>query len=70
MTDGLIGNEFNRWHCFKLPDGRIAFGGMTGYTIFNPADIRDDDFQPRILLSNLLVNNKPLPDHSPVETAA
>jgi len=33
--DGLIGNEFNRWHCFKLPDGRIAFGGMTGYTIFN-----------------------------------
>jgi len=60
IADGLIGNEFNRWHCFKLPDGRIAFGGMTGYTIFNPADIRDDTFQPRTLLTNLLVNNQPL----------
>jgi signal transduction histidine kinase/AraC-like DNA-binding protein len=62
IADGLINNEFNRWHCFKLPDGRIAFGGMTGYTIFNPADIKDDAFQPRVLLSNLMINNKPLPD--------
>lgn len=62
ITDGLISNEFNRWHCFKLPDGRIAFGGVTGYTIFNPAAIRDDAFQPRVLLSNLLINNKALPD--------
>lgn len=64
ITDGLISNEFNRWHCFKLPDGRISFGGITGYTIFNPADIKDDTFQPRVLLSNLMINNKPLPDSS------
>ncbi|HTF29790.1 MAG TPA: ATP-binding protein, partial [Flavitalea sp.] len=64
ITDGLISNEFNRWHCFKLPDGRIAFGGITGYTIFHPADIKDDDFQPQVLLSNLLINNKALPDSS------
>jgi signal transduction histidine kinase/DNA-binding NarL/FixJ family response regulator/streptogramin lyase len=64
ITDGLISNEFNRWHCFKLPDGRIAFGGVTGYTIFNPADIKDDDFHPQVLLSNLLINNKSLPDSS------
>jgi len=60
IADGLLGNEFNRWHCFKLPDGRIAFGGMTGYSIFNPADIKDDAFQPKTLLTNLLVNNQPL----------
>lgn len=64
IADGLISNEFNRWHCFKLPDGRIAFGGITGYTIFNPVDIKDDDFHPRVLLSNLLINNKALPDSS------
>jgi signal transduction histidine kinase/ligand-binding sensor domain-containing protein/DNA-binding NarL/FixJ family response regulator len=64
IADGLISNEFNRWHCFKLPDGRIAFGGITGYTIFNPADIKEDAFQPRILFSNLLINNKPLSDSS------
>lgn len=66
VTDGLISNEFNRWHCFKLPDGRIAFGGITGYTIFNPADIKDDDFQPRVLFSNLMINNRSLPDSSAV----
>jgi signal transduction histidine kinase/ligand-binding sensor domain-containing protein/CheY-like chemotaxis protein/methylphosphotriester-DNA--protein-cysteine methyltransferase len=64
ITDGLISNEFNRWHSFKLPDNRIAFGGITGYTIFRPSDIKDDDFQPRVLLSNLLINNKSLPDSS------
>jgi signal transduction histidine kinase/DNA-binding NarL/FixJ family response regulator/streptogramin lyase len=62
ITDGIISNEFNRWHCFKLPDGRIAFGGITGYTIFNPADIKEDDFQPRVLLSDVMINNKSLPD--------
>ena len=62
VADGLAGNEFNRWHCFQLPDGRIAFGGVNGYTVFNPADIKDDNFQPRILLTNILINNKPLAD--------
>jgi signal transduction histidine kinase/DNA-binding NarL/FixJ family response regulator/streptogramin lyase len=69
ITDGLISNEFNRWHCFKLPDGRIAFGGITGYTIFNPADIKDDEFQPRVLLSNLMINNKSLPDSSSITSS-
>jgi signal transduction histidine kinase/ligand-binding sensor domain-containing protein/DNA-binding NarL/FixJ family response regulator len=70
VTDGLISNEFNRWHCFKLPDGRIAFGGVTGYTIFNPAGIWDDEFQPRVLLTNLLINNKALPGNSSVTSSS
>ena len=37
-SDGLPGNEFNRAHKFLFDDGRIAFGGLDGYTIFNPAD--------------------------------
>ena len=37
-SDGLPGNEFNRAHKFLFADGRIAFGGIDGYTIFNPAD--------------------------------
>ena len=37
-SDGLPGNEFNRAHKLLFPDGRIAFGGLDGYTIFNPAD--------------------------------
>ncbi len=37
-TDGLPGNEFNRAHKFLFADGRMAFGGIDGYVIFNPAD--------------------------------
>lgn len=37
-SDGLPGNEFNRAHKLLFFDGRIAFGGLDGYTIFNPAD--------------------------------
>ncbi|NCU04290.1 MAG: hypothetical protein GXC73_09920, partial [Chitinophagaceae bacterium] len=37
-TDGLPGNEFNRAHKFMFADGRLAFGGLDGYTIFNPAN--------------------------------
>ncbi|WP_132053363.1 hybrid sensor histidine kinase/response regulator transcription factor [Pseudocnuella soli] len=36
--DGLSGNEFNRAHKFLFPDGRMAFGGLDGYTIFHPDD--------------------------------
>jgi signal transduction histidine kinase/DNA-binding response OmpR family regulator len=35
---GLSGNEFNRAHKFLFQDGRMAFGGLDGYTIFDPAD--------------------------------
>ena len=37
-ADGLAGNEFNRNHKMIFPDGRIAFGGLDGYSIFNPDD--------------------------------
>ncbi|MES2778197.1 MAG: ATP-binding protein [Bacteroidota bacterium] len=58
-TDGLPGNEFNRAHKFLFPDGRLAFGGLDGYTIFNPADF---DFSKKIedvpvLLTGLQINN-------------
>ncbi|HET6252920.1 MAG TPA: ATP-binding protein, partial [Puia sp.] len=70
ISDGLSSNEFNRWHCFKLPDGRIAFGGIAGYTIFRPADITDDGFQPRVLISNVTVNNNSLPDSAIIRNSS
>jgi signal transduction histidine kinase/CheY-like chemotaxis protein/ligand-binding sensor domain-containing protein len=62
--DGLTSNEFNRAHKFLFPDGRIAFGGLEGYTIFNPADFET----PRkvadvpVQLTALHINNK-IQDH-------
>ena len=59
-TDGLAGNEFNRAHKFAFPDGRLAFGGLDGYTIFNPADFNSVSAKADVpvLLTGLQINNK------------
>lgn len=57
-SDGLQGDEFNSFHEFVLPDGRIAFGGTAGITVFDPQRINDDTFQPAVQLTKVNINNK------------
>jgi ligand-binding sensor domain-containing protein/anti-sigma regulatory factor (Ser/Thr protein kinase) len=57
--DGLLNDEFNRFHFLRLADGRMAFGGVNSYTIFDPLAITEDDFQPRVVLTGLSINNEP-----------
>lgn len=57
--DGLAGDEFNRQHFFSLPDGRMAFGGVDGYVVFDPATIAEDQFEPEIALTDIAINNSP-----------
>jgi signal transduction histidine kinase/DNA-binding response OmpR family regulator/ligand-binding sensor domain-containing protein len=58
-TDGLPGNEFNRAHKFAFADGRVAFGGLDGYTIFNPSDFdfKEEKEKVPVVLTGLLINN-------------
>ncbi len=60
-SDGLQGNEFNRASKFRFDDGRIAFGGTEGYTIFDPTgfDVRADPDTVPVQLVNLQINNVP-----------
>ncbi|MBD2753914.1 triple tyrosine motif-containing protein [Spirosoma validum] len=60
-TDGLPGDEFNRFHHLALPDGRLAFGGTEGWVLFNPLTIQNDRFQPPLALTELKINNQPVP---------
>jgi signal transduction histidine kinase/DNA-binding NarL/FixJ family response regulator len=55
---GLPGDEFNRFHQLELPDGRLIFGGTDGWTIFNPLAMKDDEFENRLALTDLKINNK------------
>lgn len=57
--DGLPGDEFNRYHYFQLPDGRVSFGGVDGYTVFNPLSVANDDYKPVVALTGITVNNAP-----------
>lgn len=59
-SDGLLGNEFNRAHKFRFFDGRLAFGGVEGYTIFDPADfdVAYQETSVPIQLTGLQINNQ------------
>jgi ligand-binding sensor domain-containing protein len=57
--DGLIDDEFNRYYYMQLPGGTLAFGGPLGYTVFNPAKLQTDTFNPQIILTDLNVINMP-----------
>ncbi|MBC7774974.1 MAG: helix-turn-helix domain-containing protein, partial [Phycisphaerae bacterium] len=59
-NDGLQDDEFNTGAYAKLPDGRLAFGGINGVNIFNPKDILSGDFLPNVFITNILVNNQPV----------
>ena len=60
VRDGLPGNEFNRFHHLRLPDGRIAFGGAEAFTIFDPSTFAEDTFATTVALTKVLINNNPV----------
>ena len=57
VANGLPGDEFNRFHDLRLPDGRIAFGGTDGWALLDPRTIRDDNYDPPVAITNLRINN-------------
>ncbi|WP_041258111.1 hybrid sensor histidine kinase/response regulator transcription factor [Fibrella aestuarina] len=59
-SDGLPGEEFNRFHRLTLPDGRLAFGGVDGWVLFQPDAIRPDTTKPVVALTGLTINNEPV----------
>ncbi|WP_169518474.1 ATP-binding protein [Spirosoma panaciterrae] len=70
--DGLLADEFNRFHFLHLPNDRILLGGLEGITAFNPAALSDDRYQPPVELTDLRINNRPvqarLTDSLPIQT--
>lgn len=55
--DGLPGDEFNRFHFFKFHNGNIGFGGVSGYTVFNPLTVQKDLYQPPVGFTGIEINN-------------
>ncbi len=59
--DGLENNQFRYGACYKSPKGELIFGGITGFDIFNPEDIRDNEYEPPIVLTDFRIFNKHVP---------
>jgi signal transduction histidine kinase/DNA-binding response OmpR family regulator len=60
QSDGLQSNQFNYNAALKLRSGELVFGGIKGFTLFNPANITLDKGTPKILFTGIKVNNIPI----------
>ena len=58
--DGLQEEEFNTGAYAKMPDGKLMFGGVNGYNVFDPKDLLTTEFHPPVYVTRILVNNQPV----------
>lgn len=58
--DGLVGDEFNRYEYWKSPKGDLYFGGVNGFTYFNPEDVLQGNLLAPIKLTGLSIFNTPI----------
>lgn len=56
--DGLLADEFNRFHYLPMHNGQMIMAGLDGFTTFYPDQLRDDTFEPRVELTTLTINNR------------
>ncbi|WP_375448091.1 ATP-binding protein [uncultured Fibrella sp.] len=57
VSDGLVETEFAIGSSAVLPDGRLMFGSSGGRTVFDPLAIRNDVYEPPLVLTSLKINN-------------
>ena len=57
IEDGLQSNEYNGGAYFKSSSGEIFFGGQYGFNSFFPKKVMVDTTQPKIILTELKINN-------------
>lgn len=58
--DGLLSNQFNYQSSYKDKKGRIYFGGINGFIIFDPATFTEKKSDPPIVITDLFLSNKPV----------
>ncbi len=58
--DGLWGLEYEENAALKASDGYMYFGSTNGVTFFHPKDITDNPKIPPVIVTNLLIANKPV----------
>jgi hypothetical protein len=58
VEDGLQSNEFNGGAYFKSNSGEMFFGGQYGFNSFYPDKVSIDTIPPKIILTELKINNR------------
>ncbi|HEV3412528.1 MAG TPA: two-component regulator propeller domain-containing protein [Puia sp.] len=61
VADGLQSNQFKAHSCYKSPSGALYFGGANGFNKFYPDSIRDNPFDPPLMITGFSIFNKQVP---------
>ncbi len=59
--DGVQANEFADGAFYKDRLGRLYFGGINGFNVFHPDDIKANAYLPPVVLTSFLLTNQPVP---------
>lgn len=57
-SDGLQSNAFNTFAGIKLKSGALCFGGINGFNIFNPEQIRSNQYIPKVQIESFKIGNQ------------
>ena len=63
--DGLQGEQYTQWAYFKNRDGLMYFGGLRGFDVFHPGEIRQNPVPPRVLIDGFQLSLKPVSFSAP-----
>lgn len=69
VSDGLQSNQFNFNAGLSLSSGEFIFGGINGFTMFTPEMVKDHKTGGKILLNDIVIDNKPLDKNNNYVTA-
>lgn len=60
VADGLQSDEFNSNSCTRTRDGTMLFGGVNGFNVFHPLELKDNPHVPAVVLTDFKVFGKPV----------
>ncbi len=66
-SNGLQGNEFNSNAYFRARNGEFYVGGVSGFSVFDPLVLRQNELPPPVVITDFSVFNSPQP-FNPTET--
>ncbi len=58
--DGLQSNDFNLNAAMVSDAGELYFGGLQGFNVFDPNEIRNNPFMPDVVITGFQIFNKPV----------
>jgi len=65
--DGLQGNEFNQNAFAKdIKTGNLLFGGLNGFNVFNPENLKDNNYSPPVEFTGYLRYNTDYEEGKPI----